>query len=238
MRLPRSTNCAVKRWEKPALSRHQCHWSLRSATVQRRETPRSSKYSIVHSLASTSVPSIAIPLGISGSSISERMTRNAPPSSQAKLVRPRRTLPGSRGCEPSVLHSPTRKLSGTKAGFGMAASCPIVSIILLGSESCVESRQMRMRDECGLTDRASAAARRVVVHEDSSSLNSRRRQLQALVRPHAERGGLLPTLERDCLRKRAIYLRSVRDRRRKDEVPTSGAIDDEWYVHPSCLREE
>src|SRR4051794_4743310 len=70
----------------------QFEWNLgplvwQSSRAQRR-TPRSSKYNMEQSLASTSVPKIAMPLGASGSAISERITMKAPPSDHAKLVRP------------------------------------------------------------------------------------------------------------------------------------------------------
>src|ERR1041384_3983747 len=78
-----------------------------------------------HSLESPSVPMTAMPLGTSGSSISERITRNAPPSAHEKDVRPWSILPGSIGWDPTVDQSPIRKARGCSAGFGMQASCAI-----------------------------------------------------------------------------------------------------------------
>src|SRR6185503_6565597 len=78
-----------------------------------------------HSLESPSVPMTAMPLGTSGSSISERITRNAPPSAHEKDVRPWSILPGSIGWDPTVDQSPIRKARGCSAGFGMEASCAI-----------------------------------------------------------------------------------------------------------------
>src|ERR1044071_1652948 len=82
-----------------------------------------------HSLESPSVPMTAMPLGTSGSSISERITRNAPPSAHEKDVRPWSILPGSIGWDPTVDQSPIRKARGYSAGFEMQASFSIEIII-------------------------------------------------------------------------------------------------------------
>src|ERR1051326_1236091 len=86
-----------------------------------------------YSPAESSLPMMAMPLGISGSSISECMIRKAPPSSHSKEVRPWNVVPGTRGCVPTVLHLPINALNGLSAGLGIDASFEPVATALASS---------------------------------------------------------------------------------------------------------
>src|SRR3954469_11730574 len=90
---------------------------------------RSSKYIIVRVPAASSEPITATPLGIPGSSISERINTKAPPSCQANDVRPWKVVPGASGCVPVVRQSPSNGSSGSSAGLGRCASGPIGVVI-------------------------------------------------------------------------------------------------------------
>src|SRR5215207_1019189 len=70
----------------------------------------------------SSLPMIAMPLGMPGSSISDRMIRNAPPSIHSNEVRPCSVTLGMPGCDPVVVHSPMSTPKGSSAGFGIEAS--------------------------------------------------------------------------------------------------------------------
>src|ERR1044071_9941521 len=74
-------------------------------------------------------------LGKRGSSISERITRNAPPSSHSKDVCPCSTAPGRRPCVPVVFQFPINTLKGCSAGLGKDAfwfiNSPIRFILLI-----------------------------------------------------------------------------------------------------------
>src|SRR6478672_5210639 len=63
---------------------------------------------------------IAIPVGMAGSSIDVRTTRNAPFSSHSNEACPCRTLPGNIGCRPTVDQSPTIGASRSRAGLDFA----------------------------------------------------------------------------------------------------------------------
>src|SRR5436305_1287895 len=75
--------------------------------------------------AASSEPTTATALGISGSSISERIKTKAPPSCHSNDVRPWNVVPGMSGCVPVVRHWPTNGASGSSAGLGRCASGPI-----------------------------------------------------------------------------------------------------------------
>lgn len=67
-----------------------------------------------------------MPWGKRGSSISERISRKAPFSIHSKDVCPCSVTPGSKPCDPSVLHLPTKTAKGCSAGLGMLARAPMV----------------------------------------------------------------------------------------------------------------
>ena len=71
----------------------------------------------------------ATALGISGSSISERINTNAPSSCHSNDVRPWNVAPGTRGCLPVVRHTPTNCDSASSAGLGRCALGPIGVVI-------------------------------------------------------------------------------------------------------------
>src|SRR5205814_1516667 len=73
----------------------------------------------------SSEPTTATALGISGSSISERIKTKAPPSCHSNDVRPWNVVPGTSGCVAVVRHWPTNGASGSSAGLGRCASGPI-----------------------------------------------------------------------------------------------------------------
>src|SRR5512142_208252 len=61
--------------------------------------------------------------GKPGWSISERHSRNAPFSSHSNVARPRRVVPGTKGCVPVVAQLPTNTPKSRRAGLGMDAAC-------------------------------------------------------------------------------------------------------------------
>src|SRR5580658_7155802 len=81
--------------------------------------------------SASSLPKIAVPLGIPGSSISERQMRKAPPSIHENDARPWRVLPGTNGCVPVVRHSPISGSNGLRDGLVFWASLPISFIMVL-----------------------------------------------------------------------------------------------------------
>src|SRR3954470_21095415 len=100
---------------------------------------RSSKYIIVKVPAASSEPITATPLGIPGSSISERITTKAPPSCQLNDVRPWKVVPGTSGCVPVVRQSPSSGASGVSAGLSRCASRPIGAVIRRMVTACARS---------------------------------------------------------------------------------------------------
>src|ERR1043165_2431730 len=68
---------------------------------------------------------MAIPLGILGSSISERTPTNAPPSCHSTPVRPCGGARGSDARWPPVVHVPMSGWNAVSLGLGMSASRPI-----------------------------------------------------------------------------------------------------------------
>src|SRR3981081_4646701 len=122
---PSSAIVNTIRWEKPGSSRDHVHTLLEIVQRYSRETLRTSKYSIAPaSSAASSVPRTATPSGISGSSICDWKSRNAPDSSHVNVARPWNVLPGNIGCAPMVVHSPIRTASAWSLGF---ACMPLLS---------------------------------------------------------------------------------------------------------------
>src|SRR5207253_153003 len=115
---PSSAMVSTIRWEKPGALRDHVHTLPEIVQRYSRETLRMSKYSIAPaSRVASSVPRIATPSGMSGSSMCMWTSRNAPESSQLKVVWPWNVVPGNIGCVPTVVHSPTRTASACSRGF-------------------------------------------------------------------------------------------------------------------------
>jgi len=87
MRIPPSTTCAVNRCEKPGESRRHSHWSLRNATMYRRDMPL---VEVQHGALFRAIVGAEDRDADRNTRFvdSERMTRKVPPALQAKLVRP------------------------------------------------------------------------------------------------------------------------------------------------------
>src|SRR5437763_17159408 len=96
---PSSAMVNTIRCEKLGSSRDHAHTLAEIVQRYSRETLRTSEYNIAPALGvESSVPRIATPSGISGSSLCEWKSRNAPDSSQLNVAWPCRALPGNIGC--------------------------------------------------------------------------------------------------------------------------------------------
>src|SRR6266704_5901756 len=88
-------------------------------------------------VVASSLPKIATPLGISGSSISERIMRNAPSSIHSNVALPWSVFAGRYGCVPTVSQRPTNPSSALSARLGFRASLPtfVVILFILGDKN-------------------------------------------------------------------------------------------------------
>jgi len=82
----------------------------------------------------------AMALGIPGSSISECIIKNAPPSTHSNVLWPWNVVPGMRGWVPTVFHLPTKALKGLRAASMSLQARSIVSKGSTRRPSSINSR--------------------------------------------------------------------------------------------------